>query len=67
MEKEFKGEISFRTHSVLVEYTDNKMYCFKHNDCRCELRTFTDYDEMIEWTLQPFSNITWSLVLDNDK
>lgn len=67
MERIFKGEITFRTHSVLVECTDDKIYCFKHNDSRCEIKIFTDYEEMIEWTLEPFSSITWGLVIDNDK
>ena len=67
MEKLFKGEINYKTHSVVVESVEDKIYCFKHNDSRCEIKIFTDYEEMIEWTLEPFSSITWGLILDNDK
>ena len=66
MEKSFKGEITYRTHSVSVELQNGRIYCFKHNDETCDIKIFEDYDEMIEWTLEPFPSITFSLVMDDE-
>jgi hypothetical protein len=67
MEKIYKGEITFRTHSVVVECMDARMYCFKHNDNTCDMQIFTDYDEMIEWTLEAFPTIMYGLVIDEKR
>lgn len=65
MTRTFKGEITFRTHSVVVESMEDKLYCFKHNDKMCEMVVFSDYEEMIEWVLEPFPSLQFGLVLDD--
>jgi hypothetical protein len=66
MEKIYKGEITFPTHRVVVECMDTRMYGFKYNDQRCEMKIFDDYDEMIEWSLESFPTITYGLVTDEN-
>jgi len=67
MSKPFKGEITFQSHSVTVELLEDRIYCFKHNDTNCEMKIFDDFDTMIEWTLEPFPNIRYTLVLDKEE
>lgn len=62
--EEFRGEITFKTHSIVVNGVDDKLYCFKCNDKLCSLETFDDFDEMIEWVLQPFPTLIFGLVLE---
>lgn len=64
MDTEFKGEITFRTHSVVVEKDEERIYCFKHDDYRCEMKIFNEYDAMVEWVLEPFPTTVYGLVLE---
>jgi len=66
MDKPFKGEITFRSHSVTVELLDDRIYCFKHNDISCEMKIFENVDEMVEWSIEPFPTIRYNLILDQE-
>jgi len=66
MEKSFKGEITFRTHNVTVEMLNDRIYCFKHNDNHCEMKIFKDFDDMVEWSIEPFPSLRFNLVFDQE-
>lgn len=66
MERSFKGEITYQSHSVTVELLGDRIYCFKHNDANCEMKIFDNFDDMVEWTLEPFPSIRYNLILDQE-
>jgi len=62
------GYIEFSTHKVTISKDDSssRIYCFKSNDHRCDIESFTDEDMAADYILAPFPVLVYRLVLDGE-
>ena len=61
------GYIQFRTHRVSIskDLLNDRIYCFKHTDHRCDLESFNDLELAQEYIVTPFSAGEYRLELDD--
>jgi len=62
------GYIQFTTHTVQVSHDlDSEQYvCFKSTDSRCDLETFEALEAAVDYILEPFPSLVYTVALGED-
>jgi hypothetical protein len=62
------GYIQFTTHTVQVSHDiDSDHYvCFKSTDTRCDIDTFKDLNQAVDYILEPFPSLVYTVALGED-
>lgn len=62
------GYIQFRTHRVHVsrDLDTDCIVCFKSTQTRCDIESFSDYEEAVDYILEPLDSLVYYVDVDGD-
>ena len=60
--------IRFVTHAVHItrDVEAGLVHCFKYNQTRCDMESFTDLDLASDYILEPLPTLTWAVTVEED-
>lgn len=64
MAYQFLAEMTFRTHKNIIHIMDDKFYCFKYTNERCDIMSFTNQKECVEWIITPFPSLIYHVEIE---
>ena len=59
--------INFVTHSVNISLDeDHRVYCFKYVSSRCDIASFDNNEDAVEWIIESMPSMSWRVDINHN-